>query len=240
MSGPFDPVAHYRADAEAFDYETDIAFVPDDDRRKESVARLWRWRAGERILEIGSGAGWLTLLLAARGCRVVPFDLSERNLARIREKNPSVSPVFGESGCLPFARGVFDGVLAIEVLEHFPEPARALAEIRRVLRPGGRLVASVPYKERIEYNLCIHCNRPTPKSAHLHSFTEETFVGLVEGAGFAVQRRRYFLNKGISLLRLNALVAWLPYAAWRPLDALANRITDKATYIGVVARVPEG
>ncbi|MEK7444416.1 MAG: methyltransferase domain-containing protein [candidate division NC10 bacterium] len=50
---------------------------------------------------------------------------------------------------LPFHEAVFDTVKATEVLEHVPDAARALAECRRVLRPGGRLVATVPFLERL-------------------------------------------------------------------------------------------
>jgi 2-polyprenyl-3-methyl-5-hydroxy-6-metoxy-1,4-benzoquinol methylase len=235
-SPAFDYITHYGRDAEVFDYETDIAFRPDDDRRKQTVLRLCGARRGDRTLDIGSGSGWLAIALARRGCRANVLDLAPANLTRIRAQDASIRAVLAESATPPFASGVFDWVTAIEVVEHLTDPAAALRQIERILRPGGRTLVCVPYNERIEINLCIHCNRPTPKSAHLHSFTRERLVGLIESAGLIVESHRLFVNKGISLLRGNALLRWLPFPAWRAIDALANALTDKSTYIGIVAR----
>jgi SAM-dependent methyltransferase len=57
--------------------------------------------------------------------------------------------VIADIQALPFGGEIFDVVKATEVLEHVPDPIRSLAECRRVLRPGGRLVLSIPFLERI-------------------------------------------------------------------------------------------
>lgn len=57
--------------------------------------------------------------------------------------------VMADIQALPFGGEVFDAVKATEVFEHVPDPAQGLAECRRVLRPGGRLVLSIPFLERI-------------------------------------------------------------------------------------------
>lgn len=237
----FDYLTHYQLDGEVFDYETDgLTFPADERRRMQSVVRLTRARPGERVLDVGSGSGWLAKTLARRGCRVVALDLSQRNLRRILEDGSGVRTVFGETARPPLASGAFDKVFAIEVVEHLTDPEEALRQMQRVLRPGGTLLVCVPYRERIEYNLCVHCNRPTPKSAHLHSFTEESLRRLLESAGLAPKTPRLFLNKGISLLRLNAPLAWLPLWAWGLVDGLANRVTGKARYIGFLAEKKAG
>src|SRR5262245_40366107 len=180
----FDYITHYERDGEFFDYEGDVAFPPDERRRRQSVIDLSGPRRGERVLDVGSGSGWLALSLSRRGCRVIALDLSRRNLRSIRSQEPRVHAILAESALPPLGNGTIDRITAIEVIEHLTDPARVLGEMHRVLKPGGSLVVCVPYKERIQYNLCIHCNRPTPQSAHLHTFSDTSLGELLQGAGF--------------------------------------------------------
>jgi SAM-dependent methyltransferase len=91
-----------------------------------------------RVLDVGGGR--------RRGSFQSPPD------ARwvVVDASPAGRPhVCGEAGALPFREGAFDAVKITEVLEHVPDAVAALRECRRVLRPGGRLVATVPFLERI-------------------------------------------------------------------------------------------
>ncbi len=92
-----------------------------------------------RLLEVGCGAGRFlrALRLARPELRLTGVDVSRRALARLAREAPEVEtrPVEGER--LPAADGEFDAVLALDVLEHLDEPDRMLAEIHRVLVPGG-------------------------------------------------------------------------------------------------------
>ncbi|MCU1351111.1 MAG: Methyltransferase type 11 [Acidimicrobiales bacterium] len=96
-----------------------------------------------RVLEVGLGEGEVALRLAARwpAARISGLDLPDPALAAHWAGRP-FAPLFGDVGRLPFADGTFDLVLAIEVLEHVPDPDLALAELARVGRRD--LVVSVP------------------------------------------------------------------------------------------------
>ncbi|HEY4376955.1 MAG TPA: class I SAM-dependent methyltransferase [Acidimicrobiales bacterium] len=99
--------------------------------------------APRAILEVGLGEGEVSRRLAERfpAARLTGLDLPDPDLAGHWEGGP-FSPLFGDIGELPFADDTFDLVLAIEVLEHVPDPGLALAELARVSRQ--HLVASVP------------------------------------------------------------------------------------------------
>jgi SAM-dependent methyltransferase len=101
-----------------------------------------------RILEVGCGSGGLLAALARGGRVVVGVDIALRWLivARRRLSDLGLSaPLFAASADrLPWADGTFDAVVADSVLEHLDDPAQALREWRRVLRPSGRLVVWSP------------------------------------------------------------------------------------------------
>lgn len=106
-------------------------------------------RPGERLLDVGSGAG-ASAQLAARefGCQVSGVDygaeavrgaLHAADAAGLRDQ---VGFVVGEAGALPFGDEEFDAVLCECSLSTFPDKRRAVSEMRRVLRPGGRVAIS--------------------------------------------------------------------------------------------------
>ncbi len=104
---------------------------------------------GEHILEIGCGSGALCLPVAAhvapRG-RVVGLDIAPEMLAAAQQAidaaylPDSAHFVSGAAEALPFATGTFDAAFAVRLLLHVADPAPVVAEMRRVLRPGGRLL----------------------------------------------------------------------------------------------------
>ena len=105
---------------------------------------LGRWRrwlvegARGRTLDLGTGTG-RNLPLYQREIRVVGLDPAWPALRRARRRAPSVPLVAGSAEALPFRDGVFDTVVSGLVFCSVPEPRHALAEVRRVLRPGGAL-----------------------------------------------------------------------------------------------------
>ena len=90
-----------------------------------------------RILEIGTGEGEVAGRVAERypDALLAALDLPDQELS---------ANVWGDAGHLPFPDATFDLVLAVEVLEHLPDPARAVDELARVAAPGATAVLSVP------------------------------------------------------------------------------------------------
>ncbi|MEA2255725.1 MAG: hypothetical protein QOG35_1770 [Solirubrobacteraceae bacterium] len=98
---------------------------------------------GARVLDVGCGTGAGTAAAAARGARATGVVLAEGILVVARRRHPALRFVAGDAEALPFADGDFDAVVAGFVLNHLPDPDRAIAELARVLAPGGRVAVAV-------------------------------------------------------------------------------------------------
>lgn len=110
------------------------------------VSELAAVERPRRVLEVGCGEGIVLATLAARlpGTRLDGLEIDETALEEARNRCPGATLVRGDACAVPFDDQSFDLVVCLEVLEHLPEPARALRELRRVTRAGCLL--SVPYE----------------------------------------------------------------------------------------------
>lgn len=101
-------------------------------------------REGDRVLDVGSGTGSLALAVnAAHRSEVVGIDPSAAyvELARTRTADPRVRFDVGDAQVLPYPDASFDKCLALLVINFIPDARKAVAEMRRVTRPGGRVAA---------------------------------------------------------------------------------------------------
>jgi SAM-dependent methyltransferase len=112
----------------------------------ERVAWLVADRRPERVLEVGCGEGMVMRYLHERcpGMRLDGLEADPGALAAARARNPGSLVLQGDACALGIRSRAYDLVLCLEVLEHLPEPGRALAEIRRVARRG--CILSVPHE----------------------------------------------------------------------------------------------
>ena len=145
--------------------------------------------AGERVLDLGCGDGAFAATLLQAGCVVTMADVAGEALRRARARAPGAEAVaLVEGAPLPFDEDAFDVVWAGEVLEHVADVVGLLAEVRRVLRWGGRLLVTTPWHGRLVVATDAHFD---PRADHLRFFSARTLSAVLDDAGFpSAQVRR--------------------------------------------------
>lgn len=235
-------IEHYSRDAIHFDYfeERECRATQHDEKRlREYIVSLVP-KDATAILDAGSGGGWLAKYLN-NNKKLVSIDISLKNLAKIKEEHSStqikretdsiVFAVCGDALRPPFKNESFDCIITSEVIEHIVEPKIFAESLFQLLKPGGVLIISTPYKEKIPLYLCIHCNQLTPKNAHLHSFDEQKLSDLIKDHNLARSQTFIFGNKAAHLLRFYAFLQFFPFPVWRIFDKLMNIIIKKPEHI---------
>ena len=105
--------------------------------------------AGRRVLDLGCGEGNNTRLLRQRGARLTALDVSDTFVRAARDADGTIDHVLGDGTALPFAAGTFHAVTAFMSMMDLPDPAAALADVARVVRPGGWLQFSISHPVNI-------------------------------------------------------------------------------------------
>lgn len=236
VSGDFHYQEHYQKDAEEFDYfeERGSGTLHEEERVQQMI--LYKIPpTTTSVLDVGCGRAWVARDCLPKGMLVCSMDISAANPTKALKHYPAAKHIacIADAFRLPFATGVFDCIIASEIIEHVPHPAEFVHELMRVLKPGGKLILSTPYNEKIRYVLCIHCNNITPVHAHIHSFTEKTLSSLYTAADCKRCTWTIFGNKALIHLRTHVLLRHLPFALWRMVDSLANFILNKCAHIVV-------
>jgi SAM-dependent methyltransferase len=146
--------------------------------RFAKATKLARVKTGAHVLDIGARDGGLRAFL--------PKDVRYQGMDIAQEFERPEVLIRDISEGIPFPDGTFDNVFTIEVLEHVPNPFGAIAEIHRVLKPGGIWVVSVPnpyhFKELV-WNLF----RVPDRQGHIFSWTRQAMTALGEMNGFRLE-----------------------------------------------------
>jgi len=144
---------------------------------------------GERVLDLGCGAGRFLAVLQQAGADPVGVELAEAAAERTRANVPGADVrLVAEDGSLPLGHGEVDLVWCSEVLEHVPDVAHLLLEARRVLRRGGRLLLTVPFHGRLQaaaIALTRFDAHFDPLGQHVRFFTARSLAGALDAAGYA-------------------------------------------------------
>lgn len=99
-------------------------------------------RPGDRTVDVGAGAGFVTDALLARGAHVVALDASSAMVDVLRGRHATLDARVADAEALPLADASVDHAFANMCLHHVERPARAIAEMARVVRPGGSVVVT--------------------------------------------------------------------------------------------------
>jgi SAM-dependent methyltransferase len=160
-------------------------------------------RPGDRVLDMGCGAGRHAFETYRRGGDVVAFDQDADELAGVLDlfaamraagevpEGAEADVKQGDALALPFADDEFDRVVAAEVLEHIPDDTAAIAELVRVLRPGGTIAVTVPrwLPERVCWALSDAYHEV--EGGHVRIYTGRELVGKLTAAGLAYDGRAH-------------------------------------------------
>jgi demethylmenaquinone methyltransferase/2-methoxy-6-polyprenyl-1,4-benzoquinol methylase len=137
---PDEVAAMFDAVAPRYDITNDVLSFWQDRRWRKAVASAVAVRPGDVVLDLAAGTGTSSLPFIDAGARVVACDFSMGMLLAGKRARPDLPFVAGDGTRLPFADDAFDAVAISFGLRNVVEPARALEEMARVTRPGGRLV----------------------------------------------------------------------------------------------------
>ncbi len=170
--------------------------VADHFRGPEAVFHRLRARLIRRIvsnhqdatfLDAGCGTG---LNLRNLSSESIGLDINPRNITLVKERLPHHGAVIGDIEYMPFLDESVEGVLCTEVLEHIPSPSRALHEIRRVLKPSGALIGTVPTRSPIWMLRFLSSTCPADEPFH-NQYSRARVLRMLEK--FEILQVRYVL-----------------------------------------------
>lgn len=155
---------------------------------------------GTLFLDAGAGFGRHAYEAARRGARVVALDYAEEETTTTRAMFAAMCEageisadrltgvLRGDATRLPFRDGAFDVIVTSEVLEHIQNDVAALAELSRVLKPGGTFAATVPswFPEKVNWMLSDEYHAPFVEGGHVRIYSSTELRAKMRAAGLAV------------------------------------------------------
>jgi len=231
MSEKHPPICDY----EGSDYQTrfwDQGGHEYEDRAEAVALRRLLPDHGDLLLEVGAGAGRNTPRYQGyRHVVLMDYSLTQMQLAQERlGRSERYTFVAADVYRLPFVDGLFDGATMIRVLHHLAEPTLALAQIRRVMLPGGIFILEFANKRNLKSILRYVLRRQewnpfTPEAVEFvplnFDFHPEAVRGWLKEAGFTLQRQLT-----VSHFRIALLKRLIPTSVLVALDAAAQLTGD--------------
>ena len=191
-------------------------------RRAEVVKQILKHSKAKQILDIGCAEGFITNYLSQLQAQVIGIDI-DQSLKIAKNKVKNADFIQASITHLPFKDGTFEAATLLEILEHLPNAVinKGIAEVNRVLKSGGTLIVSVPYKEKITYTRCIHCGKLTPLYGHLQSFDENKIASLLP-ENYKMVKKKYLPN--LELISCSKLLSYMPSRIWLLMNDLLGII----------------
>jgi demethylmenaquinone methyltransferase/2-methoxy-6-polyprenyl-1,4-benzoquinol methylase len=180
---PAEVAAMFDDVARRYDLTNDVLSLGQDRRWRTQVVKAVDARPGERVLDLAAGTGTSSQPFADRGAVVVPCDFSLGMLRVGKQARPHLPFTAGDGTRLPFADGTFDAVTISFGLRNIVDPDAGLRELRRVTRPGGRLVVcefSSPTWAPFRTVYLEYLMKALPRVARAVSSSPDAYVYLAE------------------------------------------------------------
>ncbi|MDZ5145958.1 demethylmenaquinone methyltransferase [Microbacterium testaceum] len=200
VSGMFDQVAA------AYDRTNSVLSLGNDRLWRVATLRAVAPQRGERILDLAAGTGTSSMAFVPSGAHVVAADFSRGMIEEGRRRHgdvPNLDFVQADATDLPFADGEFDAVTMSFGLRNVIDPRRALRELRRVTRPGGRIV------------VCEFSHPPSRAFNGLYRFYNDRVLPIVAKAVSSNAEAYDYLNESIrDWPDQPTLAAWMRDAGW--------------------------
>jgi demethylmenaquinone methyltransferase/2-methoxy-6-polyprenyl-1,4-benzoquinol methylase len=200
VSGMFDQVAA------AYDRTNSVLSLGNDRLWRVATLRAVAPQRGERILDLAAGTGTSSMAFVPSGAHVVAADFSRGMIAEGRRRHgnvPNLEFVQANATDLPFADGEFDAVTMSFGLRNVDDPRRALRELRRVTRPGGRIV------------VCEFSHPPSRVFNGLYRFYNDRVLPIVAKAVSSNAEAYDYLNESIrDWPDQPTLAGWMRDAGW--------------------------
>jgi demethylmenaquinone methyltransferase/2-methoxy-6-polyprenyl-1,4-benzoquinol methylase len=187
---------------------------------RKKVAKLVNSQPGQKILDLAAGTGSSSIVFVREGVKVVAADFSNGMLEEGRKRHPELEFVFADAAALPFADEEFDTVTISFGIRNVEKTEVALAEMLRVLKPGGKLVvcefSRIPNKLlHALYRFYLRNILPTlsalvSKTPEAYSYLAESIdawpsqqelVKIIESAGFESVS---FLNQTLGIVAIHS------------------------------------
>lgn len=194
---PADVAAMFDEVAPTYDLTNDLLSLGQSRLWRSRVAKAVASKSGQTILDLAAGTGSSSIAFAKPGVKVIATDFSEGMLAEGRKRHPELDFRFADATKLPFENESVDAVTISFGLRNVVDVPKALGEMLRVLKPGGRVVicefskVTLPVFKQF-YN--FYLTRILPKVSGLASKTPEAYSYLADSivawpdqAGLAVE-----------------------------------------------------
>jgi demethylmenaquinone methyltransferase/2-methoxy-6-polyprenyl-1,4-benzoquinol methylase len=189
-----------------YDLTNDVLSLGNDRLWRVATTRAVDPRPGQRILDLAAGTGASSVSLARGGAEVVAADFSPGMIAEGRRRYdsiPNLSFREADATALPFADDEFDAVTMSFGLRNVNEPKKALAELLRVTKPGGRLV------------VCEFSHPPSPAFNGLYRFYNDRVLPVIARVLSSNAEAYDYLNESIrDWPDQRALSTWIRDAGW--------------------------
>lgn len=155
------------------------------------------FKKGEKVLDLACGEGAVAEFIKSLGCEVTAFDISSKALEKVSQRGVEVVQGDVEKK-LPFEKQTFDTVFWGDNVEHLFSPEKTLGEIKRILKPAGRLILSCPNMGYWRYRLYYlifgmvpqteWCGKNPWQWEHIRFFNERAIEDFLDSQNFMVNR----------------------------------------------------